>query len=73
MLMTDDLHQFLVPGSKHVGCAFLHPAIKGANNASQLVLSSTHILVVRNILDFSSTTQTEHNDCSLLMKHTSSP
>ena len=39
----------------------------------KIVISSTHILVVRDVLEFSSTTQTEHNDCSLLMKHTNSP
>jgi hypothetical protein len=37
MLMADDLHQFLVPGGKHVGRTFLHPAVKGTDNTAKLV------------------------------------
>ena len=55
------------------GRPFLLFSSEGTNYTMQFVISSTHILVVGDILEFRSTTQTEHNACSLLMKQTSSP
>ena len=62
MLMTDSLHQLLVPGRKHVGGAFLLMPGKGTDHTVKLVIPSTHIPVVGDKLELRRACYAEHSD-----------
>ena len=52
MFMSDDLYYLLILGSKHVSGAILWIFAQRAYHSTKLVITSTHILIVGNILIF---------------------
>ena len=64
--------KLLVLGGEYVGRTLLRLLAKGADHAAQLVISSTHVLIVGDILEFGCTCQTEYSGRRFLMKHTNS-
>ncbi len=55
MLMTDDLNQLLVFRRKDISRTFFHPPCQGTDNTTELIVPTSHILIIRNILIFCST------------------
>lgn len=73
MLVPYHLYKFLIPGCEDVCCSFLHgSSAEFTDYSAQFFISASHILVVRDILEFHGSVYIEHKPSSFEMKVRSS-